>query len=106
MYILSIQVTFFSQLNAFKSGINLFSFFIILPIFVKVFKLHDMTIATLAVVSCSLKYLIYCFSNNKNMLYAILGAGLMDTLFTQPVRSSLSKLGGTADVGKVEKTSL
>jgi len=94
-------VTFFSQLNAFKSGVNLFGFFIILPIFVKVFKLHDITIATLAVVSGTIKYLIYCFSNNKNMLYAILGAGLMDTLFTQPVRSSLSKLAGTADIGKV-----
>ena len=98
-------MTFFSQLNALKTGVSLFGYFIILPIFIKVFKLHDMTIASLAVISESTKYLVYCFSNNKNMLYAILGGGIMDSLFTQPVRSTLSKLTGTEDVGKVGQIS-
>ena len=92
---------FYSQLSSFKSGISIVSLFVILPILVKVFKFHDMTIVMLATICSALKCIIFCFATNKNMLYAVLGVSLFDYLFTQPLRSTLTKIVGSADVGKV-----
>ena len=67
----------------------------------RVLKLHDITITMLAISSLALKCLIFCFANSKNVLYAILAVGLFDNLVTQPLRSTLTKIVGPQDVGKV-----
>ena len=75
--------------------------FVVLPIFIKVLKLHDMSIVMLAVISLVVKCFIYCFATHKNVLYALIGTGLFDYLTTQPMRSTLTKSVGAEDVGKV-----
>ena len=91
---------FYSQLSSFKSGISIVSLFVILPILV-VFKFHDMSIVILATICSVLKNIIFCFATSKNWLYAVLGIALFDSLFAQPLRSTLTKIVGSADVGKV-----
>ena len=96
------QIKFYSQLSSYKSAINIFSLLVVLPLLVRWVKLHDMSIAILATICAALKCLIYCFSTDKNMLYAVLGIALFDYLFTQPLRSTMTKIVGAADVGKVK----
>ena len=67
----------------------------------KVFKLHDMSIVMLAITCRAIRCLIYCFAMDKNMLYAILGIALFDYLWTPPLRSTMTKIVGSEDVGKV-----
>jgi len=94
-------IKFYSQLGSYKSGISIFSLFVILPLLVKVLKLHDMSIVMLAIISRGIRCLIFCFATDKNMLYGILGIALFDYLWTQPLRSTLTKIVGSEDVGKV-----
>ena len=75
--------------------------FIILPILVKYFKLHDMSVVMLASVSAVLRSLIFCFATNLDMLYTTLCLSLFDNLGSQPLRSYLTKIVGSADAGKV-----
>ena len=84
-----------------KKSINIFSLLVILPLLVKWVKLHDMSIAILATICAALKCIIYCFSTDKNMLYAVLGIAMFDHLWSQPLRSTMTKIVGLSDVGKV-----
>ena len=67
----------------------------------KIIKLNDMPIAMLATIGAAMKCFIFCFSTNKNGLYALLGIALLDYLFTQPLRSTMTKIVDASDVGKV-----
>ena len=60
-----------------------------------------MSIVMLAVTSLALKSIIFCFTSDKNFLYAIIGTSLFDYLVTQPLRSTMTKIVGSEDVGKV-----
>merc|ERR1711892_912944 len=94
-------ITFYSQLGSFNNGIHILSMFIILPILVKFFKLHDISIVMLASVCAVLRAIVFCFATNLNILYTTLCLALFDNLLSQPLRSSLTKIVGSADVGKV-----
>ena len=94
-------VKFYSQLSSYRTAVNIISIFIILPLLIKFLKLHDMSIVMLAVTSLALKCLILCFAKDKNFLYAIIGTSLFDGLVNQPLRSTLTKIVGSEDVGKV-----
>ena len=60
-----------------------------------------MSITILASVASIIKCLIYCFAEEKNVLYSVLGIATLDLLFNEPIRSSMSKIVGTEDIGKV-----
>jgi len=94
-------VTWYTQIRAYCSAANIFSCFIILPLFVKVLRLKDMTIVMIATLSIIAKCFIYIFNEDKIYLYGIVVCALFDWLCTQPLRSSMTKLVGPGDVGKV-----
>ena len=95
------QVQFVSQLAALRNGFNIIGLLVVLPLLVKVLNLDDVLIAIVATVAFSVRCLIICLSTKKNMLYGILGVALFDNLLTQPLRSTMIKIVGAADSGKV-----
>jgi len=94
-------IGFYTHLLSYKSIINTFSMLIILPIAVKTFKFSDMSLTMISFTACIIKVLIYCFAENKNVLYAVLAVAVFDQLFNMPLRSSMSKIVGSGEVGKV-----
>ena len=100
-FIIYLQITFYTHLLSYKSVVNTFSMLVILPLAVKTLRFSDMSITIISFAACIIKVLIYCFAVNKNVLYAVLSIALFDQLFGMPLRSILSKIVGSEDVGKV-----
>ena len=73
------------------------SLFLILPLLVKILKLHDMSIVILASLSLLTKALIYFFAWDKSVIYVSLGCSVLTMLVTQPLRSSMTKIVGPGE---------
>merc|ERR550534_147367 len=73
------------MLQSYLSIGQIFSLFLVLPFLLRFLKLHDMTIVLLAGASMLTQALLYFFA----------------VLFSQPLRSSMTKIVGEGDVGAV-----
>ena len=94
-------VTFMSQLSSFNSAANIVSSFLVLPLFVKLLKLEDPSIAIIGVSCHAVRIIVYLLATSKPLLYISIATSSFSYLVTQPIRSSLSKIVGPDDVGKV-----
>ena len=77
---------------------DVFALFVVLPLFVRTFHLHDMTIVIIAVLSQATKSLIYFFAGDKNQIYYVIAFSFLHCLNTQPLRSSMTKLVGQGEL--------
>lgn len=70
------------------------SLFLVLPLFVRVLRLNDLTIVVFAAVSLLIQALLYFFAEDKNTIMATVFFNLLSSLFSQPLRSSMTKIVG------------
>ena len=73
---------------------DVIALFVVLPLLVRTFHLHDMTIVIIAVLSQATKSLVYFFSEDKSHIYAVIAFSVLHCINTQPLRSSMTKLVG------------
>ena len=66
-------------------------------------KLEDITIAMIGVSCTAGRLLVYLTATDKPFLYITIGTSFFSYLVTQPIRSSMTKIVGPDDVGKVIK---
>ena len=71
--------------------------FVVLPMLVRSFHLHDMSIVIIAVLSQATKSLIYFFAADKSQIYLVIAFSMLHCLNTQPLRSSMTKLVGQGE---------
>ena len=71
--------------------------FVVLPLLVRTFHLHDMSIVIIAVLSQATKSLIYFFAADKSQIYLVIAFSILQPINTQPLRSSMTKLVGQGE---------
>ena len=64
-------------------------------------KLHDMTIVLLAGGSMLTQALLYFFATSTKFILATLFFNLFAVLFSQPLRSSMTKIVGEGGIGQL-----
>ena len=72
----------------------MFSIFIVLPVMIRFIDFHDMTIVVFASYGLLFKALIYYFVESPDMIYLAIIPSIFSPLFSQPLRSSLTKIVG------------
>lgn len=95
------MVSWYTQLQSFLSIGQIFSLFLVLPLLLRFLKLHDMTIVLLAGCSMLIQALLYFFATSTKFILATIFFNLFAVLFSQPLRSSMTKIVGEGDVGAV-----
>ena len=86
----------------FQSAINFVSY-LTLPIMIKLFHWHDLTITILCITS-GLSYCVaILMAKTQAYLYVASILNIMAMMTTTPIRAHLSKLVGPDDVGKVKR---
>lgn len=95
------MVTWYTRLQSYLSIGQIFSLFLVLPLLLRFLKLHDMTIVLLAGGSMLTQALLYFFATSTKFILATVFFNLFAVLFSQPLRSSMTKIVGEGDVGAV-----
>merc|ERR1711953_758706 len=95
------MVSWYTQLQSFLSIGQILSLFLVLPLLLRFLKLHDMTIVLLAGCSMLTQALLYFFATSTKFILATVFFNLLAVLWSQPLRSSMTKIVGEGDVGAV-----
>ena len=90
----------YAYIQAYQSGINAFSFFIIIPFMSNYLKLHDITIQMISCMSEVLSSFFYPLVNQEWQLYFVTSIGIMNACKWSLARSILSKSVERNELGK------
>ena len=96
--------SWYTQFRSYSDMSSLFFFFLVLPVLTNVFKMHDIVIVIL-VAACFIVYCsIFAFAKSRSLLYISIPFIAITNVITSPLRSSMTKIVGKDDIGKVGRS--
>ena len=91
----------YSKYSSTEQALVLVAIGVILPIFTKVLKLNDLVITTFGLISYVVGLCTIMLAQEVNVLFVASAFNMFSNLTTTTIRSALSKIICTTDIGKV-----